>query len=124
MSFPTFLFSDPALGGTAFTVTRKLFRPVNGVNTFQSSSATSAAGCVHPASPEDLTLIPEEVRRRETIVLYSAVPLSLGSDGSPDASAPDEITWNGKTYRLIRVKDWSPMGFCQGWAVRCDPEIT
>lgn len=117
MPFPTSLFRDPTLGATLFAITRKYLAPVNGVNTIQSSSSTLAVGCIHPATRTELELVPEEYRSRDVIVIYTPAPLSLGGEDSPNAAAPDEITWNDRVYRLIGLKDWGPMGFYQGIAV-------
>ena len=47
-------------------------------------------------------------------------PPQAALGGSPSASsftAPDRIRWNGRTWRVVRVRDWQSFGYFQAYAV-------
>ena len=109
---------DPELGWTPFTVQRTAYRRQNGAPV-PSVQALPASGCVHPGTPEMLQLLPEEERREEFIAVYTDFALSLGENGGGETySAPDRILWNGNTWRVVKVRDWSGFGYVQGIAIR------
>ena len=46
-------------------------------------------------------------------------PLSLGiNNGGETYSAPDRILWQGESWRLASLRDWSPFGYVQALAVK------
>ena len=109
---------DPELGFTAFTVQRITYRRQNDASV-PSTQTLSASGCIHPGTPEMLQLLPEEDRHEEFIAVYTDFALSLGENsGGTTYTAPDRIVWNGKTWRLVKLRDWSGFGYTQGIAVR------
>ena len=109
---------DPELGFTAFTVQRITCRRQNGASV-PSTQTLSASGCIHPGTPEMLQLLPEEDRHEEFIAVYTDFALSLGENsGGATYTTPDRIVWNGKTWRLVKLRDWSGFGYTQGIAVR------
>ena len=66
-----------------------------------------------------LQLLPEEERTEEYIAVYTGFPLSLGeNDGGSTYTVPDRILWNGKTWRVVRVRSWGMFGYVQGLAVK------
>jgi len=110
---------DPELGYTAFTVERITY--TRAIGSTSSRSATSQAmGSIHPGSPEMMQLLPEEERTDAFIAVYTDFALSTGTDTGRSASwqAPDRIRWNGHTWRVVRVRDWSTFGYYQALAVR------
>ena len=112
------VLTDPELGFTGFTVQRTTYRRQNG-ESVPAVQTLQASGCVHPGTPEMIQLLPEEERHEEFIAVYTDFSLSLGeNDGDAEYSVPDRILWNGKTWRVVRVEDWSVFGYIQALAVR------
>ena len=110
--------TDPDLGFTAFTVQRIMYRLQNG-ESVPSVQTLPASGCIHPGTPEMVQLLPEEERHEEFIAVYTDFPLRLGENGGGATyTAPDRILWNGETWRVIRVRDWSVFGYYQALAVK------
>ena len=110
--------TDPDLGFTAFTVQRIMYRLQNG-ESVPSVQTLPASGCIHPGTPEMVQLLPEEERHEEFIAVYTDFPLSLGENvGGAEYSVPDRILWNGETWRVVRVRDWSVFGYYQALAVK------
>ena len=110
---------DPELGYTGFTVQRTTYRRENG-QSIPSGRTLQGAGCIHPGTPEMIQLMPEEERHEEFIVIYTDFPLSLGeNDGGNTYSTPDRILWNGKEWRVVRIRDWQLFRYCQALAVLC-----
>jgi len=109
---------DPELGYTAFTVQRTTYRRRNGTSV-PSNQTFSAAGDIHPGTPEMVQLLPEEERHEEFIDIHTDFPLSLGTNsGGETYTTPDRITWNGNTWRVVKVRDWSAFNYHHCLAVR------
>ena len=114
--------TDPDLGFTAFTVQRTTYLRQNGTSV-PAVQTLPASGCIHSGTPEMNQLLPEEDRAEEFIVIYTDFALSLGENGGGVTySTPDRILWNGKIWRVVRVRDWSMFGYCQGLAVKMHEE--
>ncbi len=110
--------TDPELGYTSFSVQRITYCRQNGTSV-PSVQTISASGCIHPGTPEMVQLLPEEERQEEFIAVYTDFALSLGENGGGVTySTPDRILWNGETWRVVRVRDWSMFGYYQGLAVK------
>ena len=110
--------TDPELGFTGFTVQRITYHRQNGTSV-PAVQTLPASGCSHPGTPEMVQLLPEEERHEEFIAVYTDFPLSLGENvGGAEYSVPDRILWNGETWRVVRVRDWSMFGYYQGLAVK------
>ncbi len=109
---------DPELGCTAFTVERITCTRTR-AGTVSDSRTAQARGCIHPGTPEALRLLPEEEKAEQFIVIYTDYALSTGTPESIGASftGADRIRWNGQTWRVVRVRDWSMFGYCQALAV-------
>ena len=111
---------DTNLGYTAFTVQRTTYNRQNGTSV-PSTKTMSAAGAIHPGTPEMLQLLPAEERHEEFIAIYTDFPLSLGENpGGETCTTPDRITWQGETWRVVKVKSWSAFSYCQCLAVKVD----
>ena len=110
---------DSELGCTAFTVERITYiRSRSG--TTSRSTTTQVMGCIHPGTPEMIQLLPEEEKTDEFIAIYTDYALSTGTPEASGASsyiAPDRIYWAGKTWRVVRVRDWQNFGYYQAYAV-------
>lgn len=110
---------DPELGCTAFTVER-ITCTRSRTGTTSRSVTEQALGCIHPGTPEMLQLLPEEEREEQFIAIYTDYPLSTGTPESFGASSyigADRIHWAGKTWRVVRVRDWQSFGYYQAYAV-------
>ena len=109
---------DPEMGYTTFTVTRTTYtRSRSG--TSSATSTEQASGCIHPGTPEMIQLLPEEERDKQFIAIYTGYALITGA---PEATSSvfmgaDRITWSGQSWRVVRVRDWSTMGYYQAYAV-------
>ena len=107
---------DPELGCTAFTVTRIVYtRTASG--TTAAEAVSSALGTIHPAAAEELQLLPEEEKSETAVVIHTDFALSTGEDRGKRYTGPDRIAWNGKTYRVASVRDWSAFGYYKALAV-------
>ena len=110
---------DPELGCTAFTVERITYtRDRSG--TTSRSVTVQAMGCIHPGTPEMIQLLPEEEREEQFIAIYTDYALSTGTpegSGAVSFTGPDRIRWGGKTWRVVRVRDWQMFGYCQAYAI-------
>ena len=110
--------TDPDLGFTAFTVQRITYTRQNGTSV-PSVRTLDASGCIHPGAPEMIRLLPEEERHEEFIAVYTGFALSVGeNDGGETWTAPDRILWNGETWRVEEVRNWSVFGYVQALAMR------
>ena len=109
---------DPELGCTAFTVERITYTRSRGGTTSRSETS-QALGCVHPGTPVMLQLLPEEEKAEEFIAIYTDYPLSTGTEEGSGASfiGADRVYWGGKTWRVVRVRDWQMFGYYQAYAV-------
>ena len=115
---------DPELGCSAFMVERITYTRSRGGTTSRSETA-QALGCIHPGTPEMLQLLPEEEKAEEFIAIYTDYPLSTGTEESSGAlsfTGADRIYWGGKTWRVVRVRDWQMFGYYQAYAVRLKGE--
>ena len=111
--------ADPELGGVPFTILRDHMVLREGEAALDFREAFTTFGVVQPARDQDLSLVPEEYRSETLMTFYSPSPFSLGS--RPDAAhftAPDRILWNGRTFLVIAIKDWTPFGFSRAIAVQ------
>ncbi len=111
------ILTDPELGSTTFIVERTVYKRTAGEVIALARSEFPVTGCVHPGSPEQLQQLPEEDRHEEFIVIYCPPVLSLGENSGITYTGPDRILWDGKTWRLVRLKPWTAFGFVQGYAV-------
>ena len=109
--------TDPELGFTGFTVLRTTYGRQNGTSV-PSVQTLDAAGCIHPGTPEMIRLLPEEEQHEEYIAVYTGFALCAGeNDGGETWTAPDRILWNGGTWRMVKIRNWSVFGYVQAFAV-------
>ena len=68
--------------------------------------------------------LPEEERHLTFIVIYTPFSLSLGENpGGAEYTAPARILYDGRIWKLVRLRDWSAFGYVQGLATLTD-EVT
>ena len=110
---------DPELGCTAFTVARITYTRSRSGTTSRSVTE-QAMGCIHPGTPEMIQLLPEEEKAEEFIAIYTDYALSTGvpeDSGAHSFTGADRVHWAGKTWRVVRVRDWQNFGYYQAYAV-------
>ena len=116
------VLADPELGFTGFTVLRTNYIRQNG-DSVPSNETLPASGCIHPGTPETLQLLPEEEKHKDFIAVYTSFPLSMGNNpGGVTWKAADRILYDGKVWKLVRLRDWSQFSYYQGLAVLTDEE--
>ena len=116
--------SDPELGFLSFTVRRLTYRLSQGVASVTHTDLP-VEGCIHPGTPEMVQLLPEEERHKEFIAVYTGFPLSMGQNpGGVSWTAADRILYAGKSWKLVRLRDWSQFGYYQAMAVCTDEEAS
>lgn len=71
----------------------------------QVGVSTPTTAVVQPSGPKEIEKLPENSRTKEAITVFTRNPL-LTSDVSTQGKA-DVITWNGRTYEVAIVEDWS-----------------
>ena len=110
---------DPELGCTAFAVERITYTRSRSGTTCRFVTE-QAMGCIHPGTPEMIQLLPEEEKAEEFIAIYTDYPLSTGTpEGSGTSfTGADRVHWAGKTWRVVRVRDWQNFGYYQAYAVK------
>lgn len=114
----TEIIDDPEVGGgQPFKVHRVTNTRVKGSVT-RSVEVIDCTGNIQPQSLQTQPSTAED-ERTETIVIYSRFVFSVGSnDGGVTFGGPDEVLYNGKTYRITSVNDWADWGFTIAYATR------
>ena len=115
----SFAVFDPELGCTAFTVERITYTRSRSGTTSRTITV-QALGCIHPGTPEMLQLLPEEEKNEQFIAIYTDYALSTGTpegSGASSFTGADRVHWGGKTWRVVRVRDWQMFGYVQAYAV-------
>lgn len=72
--------------------------------------AVDIVAIVHATKPDDLQLLPEGERHLPNKKIFTPEPISAG----------DLITYQGSTWRVSALGDWTEYGFYNGIAVRHD----
>ena len=109
---------DPEMGAAGFSILRKTWTRESGVPVLVDLEEVFTWGTVHPADPAVLELLPEESRHDPVVLVHSTEPLSLGEADGEYWTSPDEILWEGRSYRVFKVRSWQAFGFWKGWAVQ------
>ena len=79
-----------------------------------ATSQFSVTGTVLPASIEETEQLQAGGVNEEVIKLLTDVELQLETD----TNAADRLEWNGRSYKILRVKDNSQFGFRRYYAVK------
>lgn len=99
-----------------FRVDFPIIRSVESVDargrTQSSASEIPAQGVIHPATEEELKILPEAQRVEEIIAVYTATRLTAGDD----THGADRVGWQGGTYKVLEVMDYSQFGFTMALA--------
>ena len=111
------LLSSPGMGAASFTVERSAVRRRKGAAEKTSGVLIPTVGCVQPGRADQTAMLPEEDRREEFIVIYTAFPLCMGENLGRVYHPPDRIHWDGRVWRLVALEPWTVFRFCRGTAV-------
>ena len=114
---------DPELGSVTFPVSRTTCRRSQGKVATSRTQTFTVSGCIHPAAPEQLQLLPEEQRSEEAIIVYTSFSLSSGENFGRYFTLPDRITYAGETWRVVRIRTWREFSYCQAIALRMQEEV-
>jgi hypothetical protein len=75
-------------------------------------SDLSATGCVQPASPRELQLMPEGSRLGDVIAVWSNVEMRV-ADGKVES---DVIVVDSKNYKVVKCEPWPESGYYKALA--------
>jgi len=114
----TEILNDPEVGGgVAFQVRRVTNKRVLGSVT-RSEEIIDLTGNIQPVELSVSASTTEDLMT-ENIVIRAAFEFMVGSNsGDVSFVGEDEILWDGKTWRLTRVENWSKWGFSTAYAER------
>ena len=111
------LLDDPELGGgVAFLVARTSRRRSLTAEDTLATEYFRATGNIQPAQTDDLQLLPDENRSQKVIVIRSVFTYQIGSDGLAGHTQPDRVIFDGRSWDVLRVDDWSAWGFHTAYA--------
>lgn len=80
-------------------------------------TTSSVMAAVQPLGPRELELLPENERTIEAVGIYTRSAL-LTSNVLTGQQA-DEIVWDGKIHKVVRVEDWTRQArYARAFAVR------
>jgi len=71
-----------------------------------TTTAIQVRACVQPVTGRELEHLPEGLRTKEVIRIFSTVALYSGADGQE----PDTVLANGVTWEVATVKRWNELG--------------
>lgn len=122
MSDLTNLMMDPDLGSVGFTIVRRRYTR-NKASVDETRTLIPANGCVFPGTPEMSQLLPAEEQGKDFIKVHTPQQLLLGDNSTTGVHyrGADLILFRGKTWKVVRVKDWTTFSFYVGYAV-LEPE--
>lgn len=98
---------DPRLGAQAFCVVRHETVWEAG-RAQETETSVPAVGNIQPASPRQLSQLPEGDRESGTIVIRTTACVRN----------TDTIRWQGASWRVTSVLHWNPHGYYEVYAAR------
>lgn len=122
---PTFLPLNPALRifghRGALTLIPRAISNVDGFPRVTRGTPVEIEGVIHPASGRDLERLPEGLRDREVVQLFTAYPIDNGEEtagkGAPIIQYKPGKDDAAREYVVYRCEDWSTASTAQH--VRC-----
>jgi hypothetical protein len=102
----------------SFTVTRTTGHFDLGGWVAYTPETLSMEGVVSPTNPDEIQQLPEADRITGSNTFYSTVPIYQTRDGA----VSDKIAYNGQTYRIAAVFDYSAYGYYKAIGVRMSGE--
>lgn len=73
-----------------------------------TSTITLTDAVVHPLTGRQLEALPEGLRTREPLAVFSATALRTAAE--PAGVGADTFTWGGVTYEVQTVENWAANG--------------
>lgn len=73
-----------------------------------ASTVTIPIVSLQPISGRELMRMPEGWRTREPVRVFTKSPLQTAAE--PDGRSPDTFSYNGATYEVQAVEDWTVHG--------------
>ena len=110
----TELLTDPDLGAQEFPLRRRTGKWQGGRMLVDQDETITAIGVIQPTSSEMLQFFPEGERRNGMITIFTQTILRE----SDDKKTSDDVTWQGETYKVVRVDRWDDYGYCVGYAAK------
>lgn len=93
-----------------YSVTRAAYRAnpygTDGKLIAPSTTTVSARACVQPATGRDLQRLPEGLRARDVVALWSVDELLTARPGQE----PDIVTIDGASWQVEHVERWDQLG--------------
>lgn len=77
-------------------------------------------GSIQHPTDDDLMVLPEAERGNDFIRVFSLQELIKGDT---DGMNSDRIGWEGKAYKVIRVRPWVDAGYWVALAVKVEEEV-
>jgi hypothetical protein len=76
-----------------------------------SSTTFGTAAHVQPSGGRDVLRLPEGLRAREVVTVWSVEDLVAATEGGPKG---DRFVWKGNTYEVQVIKAWKAAGgYCE-----------
>ena len=112
----TAILYDPEVGGgVSFTVKRITNTRVKGGVT-RTETTYNAVGNIQPFEDSSQSSTIEDLRKK-SIVIRTTFEFKVGeNNGEVTYDGPDEIVWDGHTWRITRIDDWAKWGFTVAYA--------
>ena len=111
---------DTELGAAQFTVRRPTYTVRQGITT-ETFHDYPASGSIQPGTPEMMELLPEEESDKPFIAIYSTFNFSTGTNpGGTTFTGADRVLFRGHMWRVVKVIDWTNLGYCKGYGVMCE----
>ena len=107
-----------AAEATAYTITRPTAPTMTkGIVTPGVPATTSVTMWVQPANPKEIMVLPEGFRNRQIVRVHALAELRTSDQTS--GVGGDRFAYNGATYEVIQVQDWTTEGgFYRAFAAR------
>lgn len=95
-----------SLDSPDLSVERRSGSYVNGIWTAAAPTVFTIKGSAQPAG-ENVELLPEGVRERDAIVIYTATELLTTRSPSNTGGIADRVLFGGRRYEVQNVDDWA-----------------
>jgi galactose-6-phosphate isomerase len=129
---------SPMLSDTFAVIRRQQAVGTNGRASFVATVIPNLGGVVYPSNKNDLERFPNLQVTAKTITVITRFALrsesetqpGYGETGSPIDYAPDIVQWNGDSFLVSAVEDWSNFGpgftfaICQSMDLKDVPPVT
>src|SRR5665213_969994 len=89
-----------------------------GVASYTYQPDVSIVANVQDASPADLKVLPEGTNLADVVAIWTGNELKIGDQ---TGQGSDLLIIKGKSYRVIKLEDWSDNGYFMAFAERFIP---